>query len=103
LARQPALAPCVCEDTPDRCNLDGEVALLHHEAGPCGIDNAGLGDILIGVLDERLQHRDRSGTEDARISGSREDASVGIQPERPDFKDPVHPGALLAPRRFSVF
>ena len=55
----PALAPgYLREYAPDRRDLHGEIAFLNDHARPRGVDDAALGDVLIGALGESAQHRD---------------------------------------------
>jgi hypothetical protein len=55
------------------------------------------------VRDERTQHTDGSGTECREGSVPSEQGGVGIEPERPKFKDPGHTIVSRTAQLLSIF
>ena len=78
----PALAPhLLTEGPPQRGDLDGQIAFLHHDAGPCRLDQRVLGDGRSRALDEHPQQGDGALAQRDRLGAAKQDLSLPIEAE----------------------
>src|SRR5579862_3685140 len=72
-------------------DLDGQVGLFDHDAGPCGVHDDALLDVFAGAADQRGEHCDPPRTKLGRDTVVSQYPCFGVQPERSQLVDSTHP------------
>ena len=84
------------EHATERRDLHREIAFLDDDARPRGVQDAGLGDVLVGLLDQSGKDGHRARAQRYGRTRFGEHAGPGIKAKRPNFVNSPHNTCTLA-------